>query len=147
MAKKKQRESSTSVAELPCSFGGASVGKKTRRLGVSVARSALTPAQADRFLCGKQIGGTLVARANGGSNQQSLPGADQDPVLTGTFEIKSYGVSPDHYTFGLTFVKSSLPDGTLDPFANKDGTLCIEDVSAIPEGSDSGDDEGDEGDE
>lgn len=137
MAKKKQRESSTAVAELPCTFGGSSCGKKTRRLGVSVSRSHLTPAQADRFLCGKQIGGTIIARSNGGSNQESLPGADQDPLLTSTFEVKGYGVTPDAFTFGMTFVKSALPDGTLDPFANKEGVLCIEDVSAIPEGSES----------
>lgn len=142
MAKKKQPESSTAIAELPCTFGGASVGKKTRRIGVSVARSHLTTAQADKFLCGKQIGGTIVARANGGSDQQSLPGADQDAVLTGTFEVKGYGVTPDAFSFGLTFVKSTLPDGALDPFANKAGAICIEDVSAIPEGSGS-DDEGD----
>lgn len=129
MAKKKE-----AVLELPVSYSNVNIGDKTARVGVKVHRANLRPTQADTQLCGKRLTGRLLARAAGAqAEQQSLPGADQDVQLEGTFDVMGFTVTPKTIGFGCTFSLESIDIEKMAHFAKREGMLYIDTVAEIPE--------------
>lgn len=126
----------TTEIELPVSFGNLNIGDKTARLGVVVPRTALTITKADNVLCGHRLTCVLVGRAAGAqSEQESLPGVEDDLETTVVADVKTFGVAGKTIAFGLTV---SLPDvdlKTLTQFPKRHGLLRVTSVSDIPEES------------
>lgn len=133
MAKKKDENlAKPPLLEVNVSFKGCSINGNHARLGASTMRASITPSKMDREFCGKRLKGKIVGRRSGGSEQPSLPGANVDPELTGVFDVKSYSVTPDGFSFGMCFLRSDIGDGALDPFVGLEGVLTVEETAAIP---------------
>lgn len=125
--------------ELPVAFGSVSIGKTSARLGVSVHAGKLTPTKANNWFVGSRLTGTIIARLGKGQpDQASIPGLDKDPKIKGVFDVKSVGMTPTHYNFGLTFSLDKLDIEQLSHFAGREGVLTITDVDDIPEPEDGG---------
>lgn len=141
MAKRKEKE-----LDLPCSFGGVSIGDKTARIGVSIDRSSMELEQADSTLCARRLTATLVSKPAGENpDQLTLDGVDADPTLEKvSVDVKGFGVSTDHLTFGITFNRKDLDLETLANFAKRSGRVTIHNVAAIPESEANGDEHSEE---
>lgn len=136
MAKKK----AAAVMELPVAWGNLNVGDTTCRLGVSISRANLTVAEADKHLCEKRLTGRILARANGArADQPSLPGADDDTELKGSFDVKGFSATGKAISTGLTFMLSQIEVETLARFARREGMLTVNDIEDLPEESANGD--------
>lgn len=136
MAKKKKAaaaEAEMSVSEtLPVQFGNVSIGEKTCRVGITIDRRNLGLGAADRTLCGKRLAGSILARANGGPDQESLPGADDDIELAGIYDVKAFSVTAKALSCGLTFSLESIDLTKLGHFAKRSGLLKITSIGKIP---------------
>lgn len=139
----KKKEKTTTVLDLPVSFGNVSIGDTTARLSVSVERPFLPLLEAGEHLCGRRLTGQVVARANGAeSDQPLLPGLeDLDHQLSGIFDVSAFRCSPKLIAFGLTFALNGLDLSVLAHFAKRNGKLVVSEVSDLPEGKDDGDEE------
>lgn len=125
----------TAVLDVPCYFGNVSVGDATARVGVQIDRKELTLAQADKNLCGRRLTCRIVARLGGGqSDQDSLPGAEDDPVMDGVCDVKSISAKPKSIGAGLTFSLEEVDPATLCRFAQRNGRLTVTEIADIPEG-------------
>ena len=134
-----------SLLTLPVAWGNLSVGDKSCRIGVTVDRSSLKVAEADKHLCEKRLTGQLQVKApDEHPDQQHLDGMENGREVAGSFDIKGFSVSKDAITFGLTFAIASVNVESLAHFAKRAGTLLVDDSEAIPE---NGDDEEEEEDE
>jgi hypothetical protein len=124
----------TEKVELPVAYGNVSIGDKSARLGVTVSAGNLTPNQANKLLVGRRLTGQVLARlGNGQPGQGSIPGLEKDPKLAGVFDVKSVGMTPKSYTFGLTFSLDKLDVEMLSHFAKREGILTVKDVEDLPE--------------
>lgn len=134
--RKRQRaepEPSGGAYQLFVTYGNLNVGDVTCRLALSVRRSQIAIATADRILCGKRLTGTILARAAGGAGQESLPGLDDDRTLSGVFDVKGFGVTKKAVTFGLTFAIESIDVSEIAHFAKREGLLTVEHVEDLPD--------------
>lgn len=120
-------------------YSGVSNSGLTVRLGVKTGRGNLTLTQADKALSGKRLTVKLLARSAGQSDQQSLPGADADLQVTGIADVKGFGVTARHFTFGLSFVVGQIDLTILDQFPKRAGTVTIVNVEDMPEDEENGD--------
>lgn len=124
----------TAVAlEIPVFYGNVNIGDATARLGVSIDRRRMSLAQADKFLCGRRLTGTILARSSGGAEQQSLPGADDDTTIEGTFDAKSFSVKRKSILAGLTFSLADISVSDLGRFAQREGVLTIAEFADLPD--------------
>ncbi len=134
----------TEPLEIPCEFGGVSLGDSTCRLGIRITRDSLSLTKADQFLCGRRIGGTIIL-----SGRKDSPGQkkmfDSSLSIRGVFDVKRIGVSPGEISCGLTFSKADVDVATLSNFAKGQGLIRIANVEELPTGDEpSEDDDGDE---
>lgn len=145
MAKTKTKPEKNGVTtgpmlEIACSYANVNIGDKTARLGISTSRGNLTVSQADKQLCGKRLTGKLLARrGGGGSDQQSLPGAEDDIEIQAVFDVKGFGVTGKNISFGATFALASIDVETLAHFAKTSGIVYILEAADIPEGEEEDD--------
>jgi hypothetical protein len=131
MAKKKTEEL---VLELDVKYGNVNIGIDTCRLGITIERAKLTISQADKSLCGKRLVGTILARAGEAqSGQDSIPGIDADVSIEAAFDVKSFGVTRQSISAGLTFALASVNVETLSHFAGRQGTFSVTGIGEIPE--------------
>ena len=147
MAKKKE----ASLLDLPCSFGNVSFGKKTARVSVTVDREELKLAVADKNLCDRRLMLTIHADGNGDQEGQGrLQGMEDDLDITGSADVKGFGVHSTTISFGLTFnsvemKKTAAATGIqFNDFAGRNGRVMVAQVDEIPadEGSDESEEEG-----
>lgn len=135
MAKKTE----TVVLDLPVAFSNVTIGDETARVGITIDRKDLPLGKADQNLCGRRLTGRIIARLGGssagpaGSDQQSLPGADDDPVVEGTFDVKSFNVKKKVITAGLTFSLDNLDVAELGRFAKRNGKFTVTAVDSLPD--------------
>ncbi len=138
------RKRTAKVLDLAVAFGNLSVGDKTCRIGVSVDRSELSVSQADKNLCERRLSGYLVCKPPGDHpDQETFDGMDGDSEIKGVFDVKSFTVSKDALSLGLTFAVASVNVSALAHFAKRAGRVLIDEVDEIPEkqvGGDNGDD-------
>lgn len=138
----KRRSSNASVLDIPVEFGGVSIGDKTARLGVHIARDQMTLKQAADMLVGRRLTGKIVARPHDESTEQQRLDGFECEEIESTFDVKKLGINNEHYDTGLTFSRKDVDMGDLSTFAKKAGRLVIEDVAELENGD--GKDEHDE---
>lgn len=136
------RTAALPVLEVPVSFGNLNVGDEKTRLAVSISRSKLSVAKAEKHLCGKRLEIEIVARpAGAAAEQEGLPGMeDADLKVTGIADVKGFGVTSKHISTGLTFQINSINLEELAHFAKREGRLTITSVEELDEENE-GDDE------
>jgi hypothetical protein len=140
MAKKKGP-----VLDVPCDFGGVSIGDESARIGVSISRGNLEITEADNQLTGRRLTGKIVVRSARNPDQAALPGLEgEDPELTAVFDCKGIRLTGKDIGCGLTFNLNGLDVATLAKFAKRSGQLTITDIQDLPEGSGNGDGHEDE---
>lgn len=129
MAKKKDEEA---LLELPVTFGGLSIGETTCRLGMSISRANFTVSKADKHLVSKRLSVALLARTKGAnSDQESLPGMDNDTVIEAVGDCKGFSAGGNSISFGLTFMLSSVDVEKLSHFPKRDGRCTVKGVEDI----------------
>ena len=133
MAKRKQPVSD--VLDLIVDFGNQSAGDKTAHLGISVSRSRLSIAKAEKHFCEKRLACCLIMSADGAHpDQGALDGMEPEDVeLEAVFDVKAIRFTADDISFGLTGALGSLDVGLLAKFAKKTGRLMVTSVSEIPD--------------
>jgi hypothetical protein len=147
MAKKRTAEGNGKPAgklTLPVGYGNVTIGTETARLGITISRSNLDAATADRNLCGRRLTGKIIAVPKGHrGDERPLPGFDDTREIEGVFDVKSIGLTTKVIRAGLTFSLDKLDVPTLAAFAQRDGRIVITEITAIPDddGRDDGDDE------
>lgn len=129
------------VLEIGCGYGNVTVGDDTVRVSVVCGRGNLNLSTADRTLCGKRLHVKLLARAAGGSDQESLPGAESDLEIESHADAMSFLVSRKKISFGLTFAKEGLELATLTQFAKRDGRMSVLSVGTLPKDDEGGGDD------
>lgn len=131
------------LLDVPCEFGGVSIGKETARVSIKVQRAELNIEEADEALCGKRITGRIVAKPRNELQGQGHL-MDVDEEITGTFDVKRLGFNTDELSFGATFVLSSIDVSHLAKFAKRIGRLVATDSAEIPEDGPDEDEDHDE---
>lgn len=131
MAKRKPQH----LLDLPCEFGGVSIGDKTARVGITVGRGDLDVEVADRHLVERRLTGTLLALPDGSQpDQGTLPGVSDGRVqIDGTFDVKGVRLGGRTFTFGATFNLKGLDVEALSHFAKRAGKLLVVGSEEIPE--------------
>lgn len=122
------------LLELDVSFGDVSIGENTGRLGVIIQRKGLTPAAADKHLCGKRLTGRVISDA--GNNNGDQPAMfEAGESIDAVFDVKSISLKPKTIGCGLTFMLESVDINALAHFAQRSGKLQIDELEALPEKS------------
>src|SRR6185503_17750984 len=103
------------LLELDVSFGDVSIGENTGRLGVTIQRKSLTPAQADKHLCGKRLTGRIIWDAGQADSQPAMFEAGDS--FEASFDVKSLSLKPKSISCGLTFMLQSVDLNALAHFA------------------------------
>jgi hypothetical protein len=120
--------------EIHVKWGSVNIGEETARVGVTISRANITVGEVDKKLCGKRLSGTIVARANGAqAGQASLPGADDDVKMKGTWDVKGFSASLKNISMGFTFRLASIDVGDLSRFAKREGVAIISGAEDLPE--------------
>jgi hypothetical protein len=145
MAKKAKEEM---LLDLPVSFQGTSCGKKTARVGISIARGEIKITEADKTFCDRRL--TVTIFADGKDDQRGqgrLAGMEDNLELVGVADVKSFSVHSETFTLGLTFnriemekVKAATGVSFAD-FASREGRLMIASVAEIPEAEKNGEED------
>jgi len=135
------KKNDSEVMEIPCEFGGVSLGDATCRLGIRITRDSLSLTKADQYLCGRRIGGTIVLSGRKTDSPGQKKMFDSSLSIRGVFDVKRIGVSPGEISCGLTFSKADVDVATLSNFAKGQGVIRIANVEALPTDEES-DDEG-----
>jgi hypothetical protein len=131
---KKKAGYNDQLLDIVVNFGNVGVGDKSARLGVTVSRSLLTVAKAEKQFCEKRLSCCLVIAEDGAPpGQGTLGDVNGDVDLEADFDVKSIRFSSDEISFGLTGMLGSLDVGLLAKFAKKQGRLIVKDVTEIPE--------------
>lgn len=133
MAKKKSGAAVQQGLDIAVTWGNVTVGDKTVNMRATANRGNLTVGTADKTLCGKRLKVSVLARSNGGPDQESLPNMDADIVVDGIADVKNYTVGPKYIAFGLTFVIASIDLQSLTQFAKRDGCCTVMGVEELPE--------------
>lgn len=129
------------VLNVPCEFGGVSIGDTSARLGVRVPRGFLNIVAADECLVGHRLDVIVKLNREGVDPKQLSLLDDIEDSITGSADVKRIGVNAESISFGLTF---SLPDidiSELARFSKGTGAIQINNVSELPkeiEGDDDG---------
>lgn len=122
------------LLELPVSYGNVNIGDEIARLTIKFTRTALALGKADQTFCGKRLTGRIVARAGDAQGEQdSLPGAEDDAELTGSFDVTALSVTRKTISTGLSFSIASIQVETLARFAKRQGVLIVDEIGDIPE--------------
>jgi hypothetical protein len=122
-----------SVLDIPCDFGGVSIGENTARLGVRITRDRLNINAADEIFCGHRLTGRVVLGHVDDSDGQSTLWEDVDVSVGGTFDVKRISVSRDQVNTGLTFSLADIDVGDLAKFSKGKGRLVVTTVAELPE--------------
>ncbi len=131
----------TALRELGVSFGSVATHPKTR-VGVRVPRAGVPLDEFDRLFCGKRISVEMLARSAGGPSQESIPGMDQDCLVTGSADVSGFSVKPKFVT--LSLVCHVEPGDRLKLkrfFPKRDGVLAVLSSDKIPDDANGGDDD------
>lgn len=124
--------------ELNVEFGNVSVGDATARIGVKLVADAMDANEARRVFCGRQLWGRITLATALDEKQERLPGmAEERPhEIEAAMDVKSVGMQPKHYSFGLTFSLGGQVDvSVLAQFAKRAGRLVIDEIKDLPEKS------------
>lgn len=113
-------------------FGGVSIGEKTARLGMTIAREQLNLTRADKTFCDRRLIGKVVL---GIHDEDATQGKllDVDHEVAGAFDVKGYKVSADAFGIGATFSKQDVSINELSQFASGSGRLIVTSAGEIPE--------------
>jgi hypothetical protein len=136
------KKSTTFELDLPVEFGGFSYGgNETCRIGIKIDRSVCNLVAADESFCGHRLTGSLLL-----GHHDEMPGQtrlfdSEDKVITGVFDVKRVGLSPEQITFGATFNEKEIDVALLCSFAKCKGRLLVESIAEIPEESGEGGEE------
>lgn len=134
-----RRRNSEYILDLPVQFGNISIGERNLRVGVTVDRQYLAVNRADQQICEKRLTGVIIARPAGEQEDQGSLQFEGEPIkagsveLRGVFDVKSFRVSLEQISFGLTFAVASVDVEAISHFANRSGRLQVENFEAIPE--------------
>jgi len=120
------------LLELDVSFGDVSIGENTGRLGVTMQRKGLTPAQADKHLCGKRLTGRVISDA-GNSNGDQPAMFEAGESIDAVFDVKAISLKPKSISCGLTFMLQSVDINALAHFAQRSGKLQIDQLEDLLE--------------
>jgi hypothetical protein len=129
MAKSKKR----SILEVAVAFGGVSIGEKTARVSMKIARgeSGLDIVAAEDLFCGRRLTGRIQL-----GGKTDTPGQtkfiETDVVVDGTFDIHRFGVTPEAFTTGATFSLKEIDIGDLAQFSKGQGRMVVNDKTEIP---------------
>jgi hypothetical protein len=130
-----------SVLDIPVEFGAYGCGKTVARLGVKISRTVCNIDVADEAFCGHRLTGKVVrGGADEMPNQTRM--LDTDTEVSGTFDVKSVHLTPEHVSISLSFSKKEVKGLDLEDFVGCAGRLVVNNVAAIPDDAD--DDEEDE---
>lgn len=133
MAKKKTNGAPTTVLDIPCEFGGVSIGESSARLGVRINRSVLNINAADEAFCGHRLSGLVLLGGHDDAPGQGTLWDDLEHRIDGSFDCKRLGISPEQISTGLTFSLVDVDISELAKFSKGIGRLVIRNVAAIPE--------------
>ena len=139
------------VLDIPCEFGGLTIGDAVAKLSVTIRREVLNIDAADEALCGRRLTGRIIViGADVDPRQMDLMDGLR-PVIESSFDVKSFRVSPKLISTGLSFAIAPDPDqdnnqiSTLAHFAKKAGRLTVFGIASL--GDAGGDDEQGDSDE
>lgn len=123
------------TTNLPIDFGNLSIGDRTASLGFKLSREVFSLDDADHFLCGRRLTGSIIVQPNRDHpDQEYFEGMDQKYLVEASFDIKSIRVTPKQLGGNLTFPLGEVNVSDLAHFAKRTGTLKIkgvEDLAAI----------------
>ena len=130
MAKKK------TVLDVPVTLKGVSINKGTVRIGIGVERDGdgMSLADADKFLCGRRLTGSIVAHRPTKDPDQTVMFEDSSTV-TGSFDVKQFSCKPDEFSSSLVFAQAEVKLDEIAFLANKKGQLRVAEVGDMPRDS------------
>jgi hypothetical protein len=138
----KAKTAGTPLMEFGVDFGNVSVGDKTCRIKVSTGRKAVTLSRADKDICERRLTGTILAKPAGWrSDDQALPGMDEDTTIDGSFDVKGVSFTTKALSFGLTFNVNDVDVSRLATFAQRSGRLIVNEVGPLTDGEEEESDE------
>jgi len=133
MSAKTKEAKEVLLLDVPCEFGGVSIGECTARLGVRISREQISLEEADDCLCGRRLECRVVlGHPEDAPGQQTLI-EDADLCVAGSADVKRFGCSPDWITGGLTFSLQEIDVAELARFSKGRGRLAVCDIAEIPE--------------
>lgn len=125
--------------QIPCDFGGVSIGDATARLGIKIDRNDMSVQKADWLFCGKQLEVTIIL-GRGDPSQMTLPGMEETAgQLKGVVSCKRFGVGPKAFSVGLTFEIGAVEVTALARYAKRAGAIRIHNAEELPDGEDDDD--------
>lgn len=142
------------ILDIPCEFGGLTIGDAVAKLSVTIRREVLNIDAADEALCGRRLTGRIIVIGADVDPKQTHLIDDLHPVVESSFDVKSFRVSPKLISTGLSFAIAPDPDqdgnqiSTLAHFAKKSGRLTVfgignlGDAEAGEDSDESSDDDG-----
>lgn len=132
---------------LQCKFRGASTGKNSVNIGVTIARERINPAAIDALLVGAQVTVTLDCdpNADGDTKGQQTFKTDEGITLTVNGEFRSMSSNVRQFTTTLKCHRDETDLQELDKFSFHEGKIKIKRTGNAATHSES--DEGGDGDE
>lgn len=131
MAKKKATKEVLNVA---AHFANVSIGDQVASIGVKIERSSLTVEKADEVLCGRRLAASVLVLPTGEdvSQKTAFDKGDRHEI-EGTFDVKSFRVSPKNITATLAFALNEIEPSELGHVAQKSGRLIVNGLESLPE--------------
>lgn len=131
--KRKSKAINQANAErLSVEYGNVSIGEETASIGVRIRRESLNIMAADELFCGRRLMGQIVVHAGDEDAQQThLGDVKIRQSISGSFDVKRFGVSPKHISARLVFVISEIEVGELAEFSKQRGSLIVEQALEI----------------
>jgi hypothetical protein len=128
----RRTKADTKTHDIGLRFGKVVVESGRLQVPVSISREECTLEDADTFLCGRRLDGTLVI-CDDNPHQPRLPGMElPETELTGVFDCKGFSVSPTHILAHIAFEVGVINLSLLRLFPGHLGLLRIQHSEQIP---------------
>jgi hypothetical protein len=142
-ASKKDKDDPKPMIEIGVEYGNISIGEKTASVGVSFSRGQISLTKAAENFCERRLTGCIIAKPAGwNSDDQALPGMEEDVELHGVFDVASIRFTSKAFAVKLSFRLNEIDVSTIAEFAKRSGRLSVFEVADLPDGDEEG--EGDE---
>jgi hypothetical protein len=131
------------TTHFPCKFGNLNVGDEVCRIGIKIDRVRLKLNDADKSFCSKRITCKLIIEPGKGETPQ-IAGMEDHLEVKGVFDTKSFGVSRNSVSAGLTANIASIDMQELVKFAKREGRIEVLQAQDLDNDDDDEDDDDDQ---
>lgn len=119
---------------LPVQFGDVTIGDGVAGITISISRDKLKLDTADEYLCCKRLIGRILILPGGDDEAQTyILGTKTKHAVKGSFDVRSFRVTPKSLGTRLSFSIESIDIEELSHFAKQNGLVVVELMQAIPD--------------